>query len=66
MNFIDYKKKSIEVVSAIRLERAEIKNQVYAVEYDQVKTMLSCLVGWLIVAVVYVDYIGYLIVKKIK
>ncbi len=66
MMLLAYNNKLIDVISAIALESTHEKNSMKAVEYDRVKTMLSCLIGWLVVDIVYIDYIGYVIVKKIK
>ena len=63
---IEYKNKFIELVSPVRLERIEIKNMIVAVNYQEIKKTLSCLVGWLVVDSLYTNDEGYLILKKIK
>lgn len=66
MKVLEYKKKYVDVISAISLENIEIKNKVYAVRDEQVKKMSSVLIGWLVVDKITIDYVSYLIVKKIK
>ena len=62
----EYKGKYIELVSPVRLERVEIKNKIFAVNQSEIKKVLSCLIGYLVVDVVYTNEEAYLIVKKIK
>lgn len=66
MKMIEYGKKFIELVTPVRLERIEIKNKVVAVNYQEIKKTLSCLVGWLVVDSLYTNDEAYLILKKIK
>lgn len=63
---LEYNKKYVEIVLPVVLERVEIKNKIYAVNYHRINKVLSCLIGWLVLDVVYENNEGYLIVKKIK
>ena len=65
LQMISYKDVNIEHVNAILLDRIKEKNILYAVEYNQIRKILSCLIGWLVVDVVYIDYVSYMIVKRI-
>ena len=65
LQMVTYKNVSIEHVNAILLDRIKEKDILYAVEYNQIRKILSCLIGWLVVDVVYIDYVSYMIVKRI-
>jgi hypothetical protein len=60
-----YNGQKIQVLNAIILDRVKEKNVLFAVEYNQIRKVLSVLVGFVVVDVAHIDFISYLIVKKI-
>jgi hypothetical protein len=59
-----YKNSFIELASPVSIENCLIRNKVFAVNFQEIKKMLSCLVDYLIIDIVYINNEGYLIVKN--
>ena len=62
----EYKNKFVDLVSPVVLDRVEIKNKLYAVNCSEIKKMLSCLVGYEVIDILYENNEAYMIVKKRK
>lgn len=60
---VSYKGNYVKVVSPIKLEHPQVEGTILAVEYQDIKKMPSCLVGYQVLSVVTFNYESYLIVK---